>query len=149
MCFNIYCQCYDYSLQRIFFKVHLYVNKGEEKGNRIIIKICKNSCSEVSNLTHFHTEKTEKVTGQKETLFHCDITKPCHKLPREDRESPSLEIFKSCPDTNLDNRPWVVLFKQKVGLDDLPSSLNHSVIYETLCHCFASQLKQQCNLWFV
>lgn len=109
----------------------------------------KNMLEIIFRLTHFHIEKTEKVTGQKETLFHCEITKPCHKLPREDVESPSLEIFKSCPDTNLDNRPWVVLLKHKVGQGDLPSNLNNSVIYMTLCHGFASQLKQKCNLWFV
>lgn len=121
----------------------------------MIIKICMKSYSEVSNLTHLRIKKTGKVTEHKETLFHCEITKPCPRLPREAMESPFLKVFKSCPDTNLDNRPWVVLLEQKVGPDDLPSTLNHSVdflvllVYVILCHCFASQLKQQCNLWFM
>lgn len=101
----------------------------------MIIKICMKSYSEVSNLTHFHIEKTGKVTEHKETLFHCEITKPCPRLPREAMESPFLKVFKSCPDTNLDNRPWVVLLEQKVGPDDLPSTLNHSVDFGSVGLC--------------
>ncbi|KAK4817026.1 hypothetical protein QYF61_026032 [Mycteria americana] len=51
------------------------------------------------------TETQEVPSEHQETLFVVRVTKHWHRLPREDVESPSLEIFKSRLDMVLDTQP--------------------------------------------
>jgi len=61
--------------------------------------------------------------NMRRNFFPLRVTEPWNRLPRDDVESPSLEIFQTCLDKVLCSLLWVTLLGQAVGLDDPQRSL--------------------------
>ena len=59
----------------------------------------------------------------RKNFFTVWVVKHWHRLPREALESPSLEIFKTQPDTVLDNLLWLTMLVQG-GWTRWPPELN-------------------------
>jgi len=61
--------------------------------------------------------------NMRKNFFPLRVTEPWNRLPREVRDSPSLEIFKTHLDVVLCSLLWVTLLVQGVGLGDPQRSL--------------------------
>ena len=80
-------------------------------------------CSDRTKSNGQKLEQRKFHTNMQKNFFAVRVTEHCNRLPREDVESPSMEIFKTHLDAYLCNLLLGTCFSRELGLDDLQRSL--------------------------